>query len=117
MIKHIVMWNVRGNSAEEKQEALEQIRQCFEGLRGRIPGLLHLEVGIDTSRISYACDIVLYTEFSSVDALEAYGVHPEHERVKTVLIGLRTERHQVDYQPSATASGERPRVASEAVPG
>ncbi len=101
MIKHIVMWNVRGVTPEERRNAIRFLKSRFEGLRGRIPGLLHLEVGVDTSRIDYACDVVLYSEFESQQALDAYATHPEHLRVRDELDGLRVARHQVDYEPEA----------------
>jgi Stress responsive A/B Barrel Domain len=95
MIKHIVMWNVRGDSVAEKAAAIAQIQRSFESLRGRIPGLLHLELGVD-----YACDVVLYTEFDSQASLDAYAIHPEHTRVKQEVADLRIARHQVDYTPT-----------------
>lgn len=98
MIKHIVMWNLRGDTAEAKARAVEVLKSSFESLRGRIPGLLHLEIGVDSSRIDYACDVVLYSEFESQAALDAYAVHPEHLRVKQELADLRIARHQVDYR-------------------
>jgi hypothetical protein len=101
MIRHIVMWNVSGATAEEKQENIERLRRCFHGLRGRIPGLLHLEVGVDGSRIDYACDVVLYSEFESWKALDAYAKHPEHLQVRDELAGIRIARHQVDYEVHA----------------
>jgi quinol monooxygenase YgiN len=97
MIRHIVMWNVRGDTPAEKARGIAQLQRSFEGLRGRIPGLLHLEIGVDVSRVDYACDVVLYSEFESQAALDAYGAHPEHLRVKDELAGLRIARHQVDY--------------------
>lgn len=100
MIKHIVMWNVRGDSASEKAAAVAQIQRSFESLRGRIPGLLHLELGVDSSRIDYACDVVLYTEFDTQASLDAYASHPEHRRVKHEVADLRITRHQVDYTPT-----------------
>ena len=99
MIRHIVMWNVRGATPAEKGADIARLRASFHGLRGRIPGLLHLEVGVDTSRVDYACDVVLYSEFASQAALDAYASHPEHLRVKAELGDLRTHRHQVDYAP------------------
>lgn len=98
MIKHIVMWNVRGDTPAEKARGIARLRRSFESLRGRIPGLLHLEIGVDTSRIDYACDVVLYSEFESQAALDAYGSHPEHLRVKDEVADLRIARHQVDYR-------------------
>ncbi|MDP1656737.1 MAG: Dabb family protein [Hylemonella sp.] len=97
MIRHIVMWNVRGDTPAEKARGIAQLQRSFEGLRGRIPGLLHLEIGVDVSRVDYACDVVLYSEFESQAALDAYGTHPEHLRVKDEVAELRTARHQVDY--------------------
>ena len=103
MIKHIVMWSVRGDDAATRQYNLALLQSEFESLRGRVPGLLHLEIGIDFSRIDYACDVVLVTEFASRQALADYAEHPEHLRVKRALGNLRTARHQVDYevQPAA----------------
>ncbi|MNT91267.1 Stress responsive A/B Barrel Domain protein [compost metagenome] len=56
-----------------------------------------MEVGIDVSRVDYACDTVLLAEFESLAALKAYADHPEHLRVREQLAGLRIARHQVDY--------------------
>jgi hypothetical protein len=99
MIKHIVMWNVRAENDGERIDAANKIKHAFEGLRGRIPGLLMLEIGIDTSRIDYACDVLLYTEFESKAALECYSSHPEHALIKEAIAGLRISRHQVDFEP------------------
>ena len=97
-MRHIVMWNVRGDTEAQRQSNLERLRASFESLRGRIPGLLRLEIGVDSSRIDYACDVVLYSEFESQAALDAYAQHPEHLRLRDELAGLRIARHQVDYQ-------------------
>lgn len=98
MIKHIVMWKVRGDDAAARARNLALLKSEFESLRGRIPGLLHLEVGVDESRIDYACDVVLVTEFASREALAGYAEHPEHLRVRRALGDLRIARHQVDYE-------------------
>lgn len=97
MIRHIVMWRVSGRTDAECNQARMKVKQAFEGLRGCVPGLRHLEVGLDVSDVNYACDAVLVTEFESKAALDAYATHPEHLRVRAELAGIRTERHQVDY--------------------
>ena len=97
MIKHIVMWDLRGESPEEKVAAAKLVKRAFEGLNGKIPGMVRLEIGIDFSGIDYACDVVLYSEFESREALRGYASHPEHLRVRDELAGVRTNRHQVDY--------------------
>ena len=98
MIRHIVMWDVRGATAAEKAAGVAQLRRSFHSLRGRVPGLLRLEIGADHSRVDYACDVVLYSEFESQEALDAYASHPEHLRVKQEVGDLRIARHQVDYR-------------------
>jgi len=100
-IKHIVMWNVRGADSAERARHIALLKSEFESLRGRIPGMLQLEIGVDESRIDYACDVVLYSEFSSREALVAYATHPEHLRVRRTLGDLRIARHQVDYESPA----------------
>lgn len=102
-VGHIVMWRVAGATAAERSRNCMTIRNAFEGLRDRIPGLLELEVGIDTSRVDYACDVALYTRFRDAQSLEGYATHPEHLRVKRELGNIRTERYQVDYSRSHAA--------------
>ena len=87
-VKHIVMWDLRGESAQEKSNAIEFLRSRFEGLRGQIPGLLHLEVGVDSSGVDYACDVVLYSVFDSAESLASYATHPAHMRVRDELVGV-----------------------------
>ena len=97
MVKHIVMWNIQGGPEEGKAAAIDRVKAAFEALRDKIPGLLHIEIGVDRSGVDYACDVVLYSEFESQAALDAYAVHPEHLRVRQAIEGLRVARHQVDY--------------------
>jgi len=97
MVKHIVMWRLRGDTLAQRRTHAALLQREFESLRGAIPGLLQLEIGIDHSHVDYACDVVLYAEFADQVALDAYAVHPEHLRVKGALGDLRISRHQVDY--------------------
>jgi quinol monooxygenase YgiN len=100
LIRHIVMWNVRGASRDEKLANIERLKASFHSLRGRIPGLLRLEIGVDSSGLDYACDVVLVSDFESQAALDAYAKHPEHLRVKAEIGDMRTARHQVDFKPA-----------------
>jgi heme-degrading monooxygenase HmoA len=100
MIRHIVMWRVAGKTASERRETARSVKQEFESLRGLIPGLLEIDVGLDISEVDYACDVVLVADFESRAALEDYANHPEHIRVREALAGMREARHQVDYDAS-----------------
>ncbi|CAN7331371.1 Dabb family protein [Bosea sp. LjRoot237] len=96
-VRHIVMWRLRGDTPQQRADARAKVKAAFEGLRGRIDGLTHVEVGADVSGVDYACDVVLVSEFADRAALEAYGSHPEHLRVRQELADLRIARFQVDY--------------------
>lgn len=99
MVKHIVLWRLKpeahGRPAADNARA---IKEQLEALRGRIPGLLRLEVGIDFSREETSSDVVLVSEFESRAALDAYQVHPAHEAVKGFILEARSERRLVDYE-------------------
>lgn len=101
MIKHIVMWNVKGHTPQERMDAANSVKNRFESLQGRIPGLVQLEVGIDISDVDYACDMVLYTEFDSEASLKAYATHPDHLAIREELGDIRIARYQVDYRVEA----------------
>jgi quinol monooxygenase YgiN len=96
MVTHIVMWRVK-DAPRTKAENCAEIKRQLEGLRGKIPGLLQVEVGINFLADSLAADCVLYSTFSDRAALLAYQTHPAHEAVKLVIRDLTTERRVVDY--------------------
>lgn len=107
-VRHIVMWRLRGDTPQERSAARSKVKSAFEGLRGRIDGLTHVEVGVDVSDVDYACDVVLVSEFADRGALEAYASHPEHLRVRQELADLRIARFQVDYLPEGRAPAAAP---------
>jgi hypothetical protein len=98
MIRHIVLWRLRESAnGRGKAENAAEIKRRLEELNGKIPGMLTLEVGFDFSRTPDSSDIVLYSEFESRTALDAYQVHPLHEAVKPIVTAARDERRLVDY--------------------
>lgn len=103
-IRHIVMWRLRGETSEERSAARLKVKTLFESLKGRIDGLTHIEVGLDVSDVDYACDVVLFSEFTDSAALKAYAIHPEHLRVREELGDLRIGRFQVDYPIKETGA-------------
>jgi quinol monooxygenase YgiN len=99
VIRHLVLWKLKpeahGRSAAENARA---IKEKLEALRGRVPGMLRLEVGIDFSRTDSSSDVALYSEFESREALDAYQAHPEHKAVMPFILEARSERRLVDYE-------------------
>ena len=82
MVKHIILWRLKDElSAEEKAKVKQDIKAGLEGLAGRIPGLLSIEVNIDGRLDSSNADVMLDSTFVDEAALKAYAVHPEHVAV------------------------------------
>jgi hypothetical protein len=98
MIRHVVMWRVRGETAAEREAESRTVKTAFQTLRGQIPGMHHLEVGLGIIAGDDMCDVVLIADFDSLDALEAYAVHPKHLSVRDQLAGIRVSRHSVDFE-------------------
>ena len=99
MIKHIVIWRLKDNAhGNDRQTNAYCIKEKLEALRGRIPGMIALEVGLDFSRTESSGDVALNSEFASRDALKAYQAHPEHQALITFIGEAAEERRIVDYE-------------------
>jgi hypothetical protein len=98
MIRHIVMWKLKGPSVEEKRQQAEQAREALLSMFGKVPGLTQMEVGIGLVSGEQEADLVLSSTHDSWQALSDYATHPDHEPVKKLLGELRTERRVVDYE-------------------
>jgi len=98
MIKHVVMWRLRATSAEERGDQTQKVRTALEGLRGNIPGMSSLEVGIGAGGDEQLADVVLISTHDDWAALKAYQVHPAHLEAARVIGALRIERRVLDFE-------------------
>jgi hypothetical protein len=99
MVKHIVFWKLKdGAHGNGKEANARLIKEKLEALRGVIPGLLRIEVGLDFSKSEQSADLALYTEFASRAALDAYQSHPAHKAVLPFIAEARSDRQVVDYE-------------------
>lgn len=81
MVKHIILWTLKNEySDEQKKEIKKDIKAGLEGLKGRIPGLVDIQVNIDGLASSNA-DLMLDSTFEDEASLKGYAVHPEHVAV------------------------------------
>jgi quinol monooxygenase YgiN len=93
MVKHIVIYTLQEGC--DKSEAVSFIADCLEPLVGKIPGLQHMEV---RRTCLGDMDYVLYSEFESVQALQAYQGHPLHLEAKDKFHHLIATRVCGDYE-------------------
>lgn len=99
MIKHIVMWQFADEAAgADKTANLAEAQRRLAALDGLVPGLRTLEPVIPVDGFEHSYDLVLYSEFDSVEALQAYATHPDHVAVAQFITEVRTERICVDYE-------------------
>lgn len=100
MIKHVVMWTFKDEAeGATKQENISQFKTMLNGLVGVVPGIELFEIG-QKGELSPAdnYDMILLSEFKTWDALKAYAVHPEHQKVVAFAKLTISSRAVVDYE-------------------
>lgn len=99
MITHIVLWKLHDHADGRSREANAQLaKEQLEALQGRIPGLLHIEVGVDVLRTDASADLALYSRLESLEALAAYQIHPEHQAILPLMKSITASRTVIDYE-------------------
>lgn len=99
MIKHVILWKLRGDLPEQDKQAVKQaIQEHLEALVGVVPGLTSLKIVIDGLESSNA-DVMLDSELESIEALNGYQTHPEHVKAADTYVRPYTEvRMCMDYE-------------------
>ena len=98
MIKHVVMWRLKdGEAGASRMESAAEIKARLEALQGAVPGIVSLEVGVNELAGDTAADVVLISEFASMEDLEAYQKHPLHQEVVAFVQAVAVERRCVDF--------------------
>lgn len=95
MIKHVVMWKFKDGVAETDKR---EMKRRLEALKGVVPSLAKIEVGMNVVAGPAAKDMALYSEFHSLADLQAYAAHPEHLKVVEFVKTLVCERAVADYE-------------------
>ena len=97
MIRHIVMWKLKeGTDGTTRAQNALQVKAWLDACRELVPGILRFEVAVAQEGLESSCDVMLYSEFASMAALEAYNAHPQHQVLKTRVAPLREARYGFD---------------------
>ncbi len=94
MITHIVLFKL----VRSDEKSIEAARAALAGLRGQIPQLRHLEVGVNIVPTERSYDLGLVARFDSLADLQSYQDHPLHVEVVKFLQGNRQSTVSVDYE-------------------
>ncbi len=88
------MWKFK----ESEHESMLLFRDRLLALKGKIPEIRLMEVGININPSDRSYDAVLISEFDSMDDLRAYSTNPLHVEVSDFCKTIRTASVSCDYE-------------------
>jgi quinol monooxygenase YgiN len=99
MLKHIVMWKLKDRAeGADKAANAAKMKELLDACANLAPGTLKFEVAIAQPGLEATYDVVLYSEFASRAALDAYQEHPQHVALKPFIGAIREARQCMDYE-------------------
>ena len=94
MIKHIVCFKLIDNSVSAKEET----RDVLLSMKGKVPQIVDIEVGMDFLSSPRSYDIILQVTLESRQALDAYQIDEYHcSVVKKYMHAHISSSVAVDY--------------------
>lgn len=99
MIKHVVMWKFKDEGeGRTREENLVFVRDSLYALTKIIPEIKKMEIGFDVSHTDMSADMMLVTEFDSVETMKIYAEHPEHKKVSVYVRRVVESRTVIDVE-------------------
>ena len=94
MIVHVVCWKYRTEvSPEKREDHIAKLRALTE----IIDGIESFEVGADILHLERSFDTGLVAKYSDRAALDAYTIHPEHQKVAALGKEIAEKVVSVDF--------------------
>lgn len=100
MVRHIVLFKLADEAeGRSKAENALIIKERLEELKNTIPVIRKIEVKINLSEaFADNHDVILESEFDTLEDVRTYAVHPEHIKVGEFIAKVRTSRAAIDYE-------------------
>ncbi len=99
MLKHIVIWQLKDHAeGADKAANAAKLKSLLDACADIVPGILKFEVAVAQPGLECTYDVVLYSEFASREALDAYQNHPQHVALKPFVGAVRSARQCMDYE-------------------
>jgi hypothetical protein len=93
MFTHIVLFKL----IDRNEENAKKTGDVLMSMKGKIPFLKHIEIGVDVLHSERSYDLALYTKFDSISDMEAYKAHPVHLEVQKYIHSVRESSVSLDY--------------------
>ena len=99
MLRHIVFWKLKDHAEGADRAAnAAKMKSLLDACKNIVPGMGRFEVALAQPGLEATYDVVLYSEFESRAALDAYQNHPVHQAAKPFIGAVRVERQCMDYE-------------------
>lgn len=98
MINHVVLFKLKEFQHEEKQQVISNLKTMLLALKDKIEVLKHIEVNNNYELDAKSFDVALFSHVETLDDLETYRVHPEHQKVLDYIKEVTAARAAVDYE-------------------
>ena len=95
MIKHVVMWKFK---EENREENIKKAREMLLALPPVISEIKKMQVYFDVTHSDASMDMMLDTEFLTVEDMKTYAVHPEHVKVSNFVRSVVESRVVLDSE-------------------
>lgn len=98
MIRHIVMFRFKEEAeGRSKKENVLATKEMLEALPAKIPQIKSSSVLLNTEGANPEnADLILISDFDSLESLNEYIVHPDHKAVGAFMGPLRESRAGID---------------------
>lgn len=101
MIHHIVMFKItKFEDEQDKGRKIEELKSTFEKLKGKIKNIKTFEVGLNLNTSSCAYDVIVNSSFKTLDDLNNYIMHPDHQYTIEKVSTIPKSKVVVDYEIS-----------------
>lgn len=100
MIRHIVMFQFKEEvEGQTKSLNIRKAKQMLQKLVTKINVIVSLEIGINNEQANINnYDLVLIADFNTLDDLEYYQKHHDHQEVVSFIKKVVKSRACVDYK-------------------
>lgn len=97
MVTHIVLWNIESKFHQNEREAIGQkIKTLLEPIKDLVPGAVNINV-VAGGLTSSNREVALISSFETVEALEAYQIHPAHIEAGKYIKSVTCDRACMDF--------------------
>jgi hypothetical protein len=93
-----VSWKLRAEDAAARDLASQEIVAALESLPAVIPEIAEFTVGRNIAYEDTNWDLVLVADYASLEDLDVYQQHPEHQKVVTIIRERVSARSAVDFE-------------------